>query len=55
MLTAKTGEDEMMNAITAGANAYITKPFNSEHLIARINQLLEEQRVFQRKMLLQGG
>ena len=45
----------MMNAITAGANAYITKPFNSEHLIARINQLLEEQRVFQRKMLLQGG
>lgn len=55
VLTAKTGEDEMMNAITAGANAYITKPFNSEHLIARINQLLEEQRVFQRKMLLQGG
>ena len=55
VLTAKSGDDDMMDAITSGANAYITKPFNSGYLVARINQLLEEQRVFHRKIFLQGG
>ena len=52
ILTAKQNDDTKTNAITAGANAYITKPFSSEHLMARIHQLLEEQRIFQRKMVV---
>jgi signal transduction histidine kinase/DNA-binding response OmpR family regulator/ligand-binding sensor domain-containing protein len=55
MLTAKSGEEVQMGAITAGANAFITKPFSSEYLVACINQLLNEQRVFQRKILMRGN
>ena len=51
ILTAKQGEDIHMEAISAGANAYITKPFSSHLLVARINQLLEEQHRFQRHIL----
>jgi len=52
ILTAKQGDEVHMQTIEAGANAYITKPFSGELLQARINQLLEEQRIFQRKMVL---
>lgn len=52
MLTAKQNDETKTNAITAGANAYITKPFSSEYLMARIHQLLEEQKIFQRKMVV---
>ncbi|MEI8273639.1 MAG: helix-turn-helix domain-containing protein, partial [Paludibacter sp.] len=34
-----------------GANAYITKPFNKEYLIACIEQLLSDRRVFREKIL----
>ena len=53
MLTAKNTEEDKIKAVKAGANAFITKPFNSSYLIARIDQLLEEQRIFQRKMVVQ--
>lgn len=53
MLTAKSGDDVQIGAITAGANAFITKPFSSDYLVARINALLNEQRLFQRKILMQ--
>ena len=52
ILTAKQGEDIHKQTLSIGANAYITKPFSSELLQARISQLLEEQRIFQRKMVL---
>ena len=52
ILTAKQGDEIHTQAISTGANAYITKPFSSDLLQARISQLLEEQRVFQRKMVL---
>jgi YesN/AraC family two-component response regulator len=52
ILTAKQGDEIHMQAISTGANAYITKPFSSDLLQARISQLLEEQRIFQRKMVL---
>ena len=51
ILTAKQGEDIHMQAISTGANAYITKPFSSSLLTARINQLLEEQHRFQRHIM----
>lgn len=53
ILTAKNTEEEKMKAVKAGANAFITKPFSSTYLTARINQLLDEQRIFQRKMVVQ--
>lgn len=49
VLTAKNTEEDKLTSIKSGANAFITKPFSSSHLMARINQLLEEQRIFQRK------
>ena len=52
ILTAKQGDDIHMQSLSTGANAYITKPFSSQLLEARIAQLLEEQRIFQRKMVL---
>lgn len=51
ILTAKNTEEDKMKAVRAGANAFITKPFSSSYLTARISQLLEEQRIFQRKMV----
>ena len=53
VLTAKNTEEDKLTSIKSGANAFITKPFSSSHLMARINQLLEEQRIFQRKMVVQ--
>lgn len=52
ILTAKHNEQDMMAAVSGGANAYITKPFSSDYLMARIKQLIEEQRIFQRKMAM---
>lgn len=54
VLTAKNGDDEQTRLIAGGANAFITKPFSRDMLTARIHQLLQEQSVFQRKMLLQS-
>lgn len=50
ILTAKSDENEKLNAINLGANAYITKPFNKEYLIARIEQLLSDRKVFREKI-----
>lgn len=36
LLTARTGEDDVVAGLDAGADAYITKPFNSQDLKARI-------------------
>ena len=55
MLTAKNTEEDKMMSVKAGANAFITKPFSSSYLIARVDQLLEEQRIFQRKMVVQSA
>lgn len=52
ILTAKHNDETMTAAVAGGANAYITKPFSSAHLSARITQLIEEQRIFQRRMML---
>jgi signal transduction histidine kinase/ligand-binding sensor domain-containing protein/DNA-binding response OmpR family regulator len=50
ILTAKDGDESKTNAITHGANAYITKPFSKEYLMARIDQLLNERRLFRERL-----
>lgn len=46
ILTAKNDDGAKTRAITLGANAYITKPFGKEYLLARIEQLLSERKLF---------
>ena len=53
ILTAKNDEDAKTKAITLGANAYITKPFSKEYLLARIDQLLSERLLFRERIRLQ--
>lgn len=54
VLTAKNTEEDKISAVKSGANAFIAKPFSRSYLMARISQLLEEQRIFQRKMVVQS-
>lgn len=53
ILTAKNDEETRIKSVQQGANAYITKPFNKKYLIARINQLLNERKVFREKLWTQ--
>ncbi len=53
ILTAKNDEVAKTKAITLGANAYITKPFSKEYLLARIDQLLSERLLFRERIRLQ--
>jgi DNA-binding response OmpR family regulator len=46
ILTAKGDDENKTKAISMGANAYITKPFSKEYLVARIEQLLKERKLF---------
>jgi DNA-binding response OmpR family regulator len=40
MLTAKGRDVEMSKGLSIGADLYITKPFSTQELMARINGLL---------------
>ncbi|MCB0630645.1 MAG: ATP-binding protein [Saprospiraceae bacterium] len=41
MLTAKAEEKDRLNGLRFGADAYLTKPFNREELLIRVEKLLE--------------
>ena len=40
MLTARAAEDDKVRGLRAGANDYVTKPFSTRELLARIDALL---------------
>lgn len=42
MLTVRAGEQEKVQALDAGANDYVTKPFGTQELMARIRVLLRQ-------------
>lgn len=41
MLSAKSGEDDIVEGLHSGANDYITKPFGREELLARVEAHLQ--------------
>ena len=55
ILTAKGDDESKTKAISMGANAYITKPFSKDYLLASITQLLKERRAFRDTMLANGN
>ncbi len=42
MLTAKGRETDVAKGLALGANAYVTKPFSTKDLVARVRELLQE-------------
>ncbi len=55
ILTAKNDDEAKTKAISLGANAYITKPFSKEYLLARMEQLLTERKLFHDRIQQQQG
>ena len=49
LLTAKSGFDDMIQGLEYGADAYISKPFNLNHLIAQMNRILENRIILRSK------
>lgn len=43
MLTVRAGEAEKVRALDAGANDYVTKPFGTQELMARVRALLRQR------------
>ncbi len=57
LLTARVSEESVIRGLDTGADDYVTKPFNTQILLARIRNLIELRRQLQlkiqrRKMLL---
>jgi len=59
LLTAKTSDESILHGLELGADDYVTKPFNTRLLCARIKNLIELRRRMQldihREMTLQPG
>ena len=48
LLTAKVGDENEIEGLRTGADAYITKPFNSEKLKLRVKKLIENRQQLQK-------
>lgn len=49
LLTARSGQDAKLQGLRAGADDYLTKPFHTEELLVRIENLLEQRRKLRRR------
>lgn len=45
ILTVKDDEDDIVKGLELGANDYITKPFKTKELIARVNKILHSDKI----------
>ena len=52
VITAKITENDRIKGLEAGADAYLTKPFNSDELQMRVTKLLEQRRSLRQKYLM---
>ena len=55
IITARATEDDRLTGIGAGADAYLYKPFRSDELLLRVEKLLEQRKMLQRKFSMQLG
>lgn len=55
ILTVRNSEDDIINSLDKGANDYLTKPFRSGELLARVRTALRVTRVKTNDPLLQFG
>ncbi|MEJ2545597.1 MAG: response regulator, partial [Calditrichaceae bacterium] len=57
LLTAKTSDDERIEGLDTGADAYMSKPFNTKELLVRVNNLIESRirlkQTIKRELLLE--
>ena len=49
VITAKSGDNDRLEGLKAGADAYLTKPFNEQELLILVAQLLEQRRALREK------
>lgn len=49
VVTAKVSEAERVEGLKAGADAYLTKPFNSDELLTRVEMLIEQRKALRHK------
>ncbi len=49
VITAKAAEADRLEGLQAGADAYLTKPFNAQELLIRVEKLLEQRRLLREK------
>lgn len=47
MLTAKDNKEQQIEGLKTGADAYLSKPFDIDHLTAQVNNLLESRKLIQ--------
>ncbi|MFB0510135.1 MAG: response regulator transcription factor [bacterium] len=55
MISARTGEDDLMLAKTNGADAYITKPFEIQTLLSRVSLLINGKKAWEKPTSSQAG
>lgn len=49
LLTARTSTDKQIESFDSGANAFVTKPFDEQLLLSRVNNLIESRKQLQDK------
>ncbi|GJM62466.1 hybrid sensor histidine kinase/response regulator [Persicobacter diffluens] len=54
LVTALNSERDRIEGLKAGADSFIPKPLNTEHLLVRIDQLLKRQKKLQEKHIGRG-